>query len=94
MIHVGNIVNQRVGFIGDGLTLFVVWPLLIAGFGYAFYYIVERGALALRDLWAPSVFAGGGLEHPLAREGEANADHPIADEIGHAAAVSPSATIG
>ncbi|QNQ07697.1 acyltransferase family protein [Sphingomonas alpina] len=93
MIHIGNIVNQRIGFIGDGLTLFVVWPLLIVGFGYAFYYVVERGSLALRDLWAPSVFAGGGLEHPLARANEVNADHPIAEEIGHAARINPSATI-
>ena len=79
MIHIGNLVNARIGFIGDRLTLFVVWPLLIATFGYAFYYAFERGALALRDRWAPSTFAGGGLEHPLEPH---IGDRPIAVEIG------------
>jgi peptidoglycan/LPS O-acetylase OafA/YrhL len=89
MIHIGNIINQRVDFIGNGLTLLIVWPALIAGFGYAFYYIVERGSLALRDLWAPSDFAGGGLEHPLAL---IVTDRPIAEEIGHVPLVIPLVT--
>jgi peptidoglycan/LPS O-acetylase OafA/YrhL len=53
MIHVGNSVNAYSDLIGDRLTLFVVWPLLIAGFGSAFYYSIERGALRLRERWAP-----------------------------------------
>ncbi|MGY4397318.1 peptidoglycan/LPS O-acetylase OafA/YrhL [Sphingomonas sp. UYAg733] len=76
MIHAGNILNQRVAFIGDRLTFFVVWPTLIAVFGAAFYYVFERGSLSLREIWAPSNFAGGGLA-PV----PADAVSPIAAEF-------------